>query len=42
MRDDGVWKQLETILVGLNTGLLNDIDTSRVVRISCRALGSTR
>ena len=30
MRDDGVWKQLETILVGLNTGLLNDIDTSRV------------
>ena len=31
MRDDGVWKQLEPILVGLNTGLLNDIDTSRVV-----------
>ena len=30
MRDDGVWKQLETILVGLDTGLLNDIDTSRV------------
>ena len=30
MRNDGVWKQLETILVGLNTGLLNDIDTSRV------------
>ena len=30
MRDDGVWKQLGTILVGLNTGLLNDIDTSRV------------
>ena len=30
MRDDGVWKRLETILVGLNTGLLNDIDTSRV------------
>ena len=25
MRDDGVWKQLETILVGLNTGLLNDM-----------------
>lgn len=30
MRDDGVWKQFKTILVGINTGLLNDIDTSRV------------
>ena len=30
MGDVGVWKQLEIILVGLNTGLLNDIDTSRV------------
>ena len=30
MRDMGVWEQLGTILVALNTGHLNDTDTSRV------------